>query len=76
MFAGPKQGRKDDKAHPPIHPVKHADRAALTDSEWKIYDLLTRHFLATLAKDAIGSETKVKIEIGGEMFHADGESCE
>jgi DNA topoisomerase-3 len=29
-----------------------------------------------LAKDAIGSETKVKVELGGEMFHADGESCE
>ena len=71
MFAGPKAGKKDDKAHPPIHPVKHVDRGSLSNDEWRIYDLLSRHFLASLAKDAKGSETKVKI-VFGENFHVDG----
>ena len=66
QFSGPKHGKKDDKAHPPIHPVKYADKAGLTDQEFKIYDLLSRHFLATLAKDAKGNETKVKVEMNGE----------
>jgi DNA topoisomerase III len=59
MYRGPRQGPKDDKAHPPIHPVKNASRDSMTDPEWKIYDLISRHFLATMAKDAIGSETKI-----------------
>ena len=75
MYAGPKWGKKDDKAHPPIHPVKHADRNSLTDMEWKIYDLLSRHFLASLAKDAKGSETRVTVDLGGESFHCEGEEC-
>lgn len=75
MYAGPKWGKKDDKAHPPIHPVKHADRNALTDQEWKIYDFITRHFLASLSKDAKGSETRVTADLGGETFHTEGEEC-
>ena len=51
LWAGPKKGKEDDKAHPPIHPVKNAERAGLLPDEWKIYDLLTRHFLATISKD-------------------------
>lgn len=57
MWNPPKKGKHDDKAHPPIHPVKNARRDQLSDSEWKIYELLARHFLATISKDAIGSET-------------------
>lgn len=29
MWGGPKNGKQDDKAHPPIHPVKHASRQEL-----------------------------------------------
>lgn len=57
MWSGPRNGRLDDKAHPPIHPVKNANRDQLTSEEWRIYDLLARHFLATISKDAIGAET-------------------
>jgi DNA topoisomerase-3 len=76
LFAGPRKGMKDDKAHPPIHPVKFAPRESMTDQEWKIYDLLSRHFLATMAKDALGSETKIVAEHGLETFNLDGEICE
>jgi DNA topoisomerase III len=34
--------------------------------------LLTRHFLATVAKDAQGSETTIKVEMGGEQFSCYG----
>ena len=53
-YGGPRNGNKDDKAHPPIHPVKNADRDRLSGDEWRIYELLSRHFLATLSKDAVG----------------------
>jgi len=68
MWGGPKNGKLDDKAHPPIHPVKNADRNQLDANEWKIYELLTRHFLATISKDAVGSETTIQAEMGGEEF--------
>ena len=73
-FQWPKQGKNDDKAHPPIHPVKAAmeEDDNMTLDEWKIYELVTRHFLACCSKDASGFETIVKIEVGGEHFHAKG----
>ena len=73
QWSGPKKGKHDDKAHPPIHPVKNANKFQLQNTqEWLIYDILTRHFLATVAKDAELAETTVKATIGGEWFHCKG----
>ncbi|CDW85516.1 dna topoisomerase [Stylonychia lemnae] len=72
MWGGPKNGKLDDKAHPPIHPVKNANKSELGFEEWKVYDLIARHFLATISKDAIGSETKIDLTIGDELFTAKG----
>ena len=76
LWAGPKRGKHDDNAHPPIHPVKNADKNSLTDPEWKIYDMLARHFLATISKDAELYETAVKVGMGGEFFNAKGVAIE
>ena len=72
MWGGPKNGKLDDKAHPPIHPVKGARKEEMDSNEWKIYDLISRHFLATISKDAIGNETKVDVQLGSEIFIAKG----
>ena len=72
MFKGPRNGKQDDKAHPPIHPVKVAYKNELGLDEWRIYELVARHFLACISKDAVGSETKVECFIGGEYFHTKG----
>ena len=66
MWAPPRGGNKDDKAHPPIHPVKAAKEEDMTPDEWKVYELVSRHFLACVSKDAIGNETKVDVKIGVE----------
>ena len=76
MWNPPKKGKHDDKAHPPIHPVKNASKDKLSDSEWKIYELLSRHFLATISKDAIGSETSITANMSGEIFHCKGITVE
>jgi len=68
MWGGPENGKLDDKAHPPIHPVKNVNKAELLSDEWKVYELLSRHFLATISKDAVGSETTIKAEMGQEQF--------
>lgn len=66
----PRNGNKSDKAHPPIHPIKLADN--LSGDEKKVYDLICRHFLACLSRDAQGSETVVTIKIAAEEFTANG----
>ena len=68
---GPRKGSKDDKAHPPIHPVKFVTEFESKDHQ-NIYELLTRHFLASLSKNAEGNETSVEVKIGDEVFHATG----
>lgn len=60
----PRQGKKSDQAHPPIHPTKYTN--SLQGSEQKVYELIVRHFLACVSKDAKGHETKVEILIGDE----------
>jgi len=44
----------------------------MNGQEWAIYNLITRHFLGSVAKDAIGSETTIRVEMGGEMFNCHG----
>lgn len=60
----PRQGRKTDKAHPPIHPTKYASN--LAGPEKAVYELVVRHFLACLSDDARGMETVVDMTMAGE----------
>jgi DNA topoisomerase-3 len=72
MWQGPRNGKLDDKAHPPIHPVKQPGPNELNFDESRVYDLLARHFLASIAKDAQGSETTIRADMGGELFSCYG----
>jgi DNA topoisomerase-3 len=75
-YCPPRKGLKDDQAHPPIHPTKCVELNQLdNDDEKRVYELVTRHFLACCAHDARGSQTKLSICIpqnGGESFSATG----
>jgi len=73
-FTAPRRGKRDDQAHPPIHPLKSAEKSSDFSSpdEFKIYQLVTRHFLACCAPDAIGSGTHLEVQVACEIFHADG----
>ncbi|KAF4519848.1 hypothetical protein B566_EDAN017439 [Ephemera danica] len=66
----PRQGKKSDQAHPPIHPTKYANN--LNGTAQRLYELVVRHFLACCSKDAKGQETKVQLDIADEKFHASG----
>ena len=66
----PRAGKKSDQAHPPIHPLKPAIN--LSGNDARVYELITRHFLACVSQDAVGKETTVEIDINGEKFHANG----
>ena len=69
-FSKPRRGKKNDKAHPPIHPTAHA--GGLNGDDKKVYEFVTRRFLACCSKDAEGFETTVEVVAGGEEFSATG----
>lgn len=71
-FKQPRQGRNNDKAHPPIHPVNYVAPTQLNDNERRVYEFVVRRFLACCSEDALGEATDIEIEYGGEIFHAHG----
>ena len=72
-FRAPRNGNKDDKAHPPIHPTKFAqDSDFQSPEEAKLYELVVRHFLACCSDDAKGQQTTITIDIASEIFTAWG----
>lgn len=71
-FQQPRQGRHDDKAHPPIHPVIYAAPSVLSEDEKKVYEFVVRRFLACCSEDAHGVATDVEITYGEEIFTAHG----
>ena len=69
-FKEPKKGKNSDQAHTAIHPTKSG--ANLQGEPRRVYDLIARHFLACCSDDAKGSETTVRLEMGGEEFYQTG----
>ncbi|TFY76359.1 hypothetical protein EWM64_g7651 [Hericium alpestre] len=69
-FFTPRRGKNNDQAHPPIHPTAHAGN--LVGDEKRVYEFITRRFLASCSKDALGFMTTVDVLYGGEEFHASG----
>ena len=68
----PSRGKKRSTDHPPIYPVSAATRERLSPEEWKLYELVSRRFLATLLPAAEMKSITANIDIGGEDFVANG----
>ncbi|KAK5132614.1 hypothetical protein LTR08_008813 [Meristemomyces frigidus] len=71
-FSQPREGRNDDKAHPPIHPVNFVMPTSLTQEEQRVHEFVVRRFLACCSQDAKGSKTEISILYGSETFNASG----
>jgi DNA topoisomerase III len=69
-FNKPRKGKKNDKAHPPIHPTSYAGN--LAGNEKKVYEYVTRRFLASCSKDAEGFQTTITVNVNNEEFSANG----
>ena len=66
-FNNPRKG-SDAGDHPPITPMKLANRNEFDNDTWRIYDYICRHFLATVSKDMKYRATTTRFNIGGEIF--------
>jgi len=65
------QGKKDDPAHPAIHPTGQKPEK-LGKEEGKLYDLIVRRFLAAFAPPAGKENTSVDVDADGEVYNARG----
>lgn len=68
----PTRGRTETTDHPPIYPTGAADPRKLKPDHAKVYELVVRRFLATLAPDAVGWARRARVEVNGEPFDAKG----
>ena len=71
-FQQPREGKHDDKAHPPIHPITYAGPTALGHDERRLYEYVVRRFLACCSEDAQGLATEIELLYGEETFTARG----
>ena len=62
---------KEAKDHPPIHPVKLPNEK-LNPQEARIFDLISRRFLATLSDESEEEIISIKLNIKGNEFTAKG----
>jgi DNA topoisomerase I len=68
----PTRGKKSSTDHPPIHPTGAGTREQLGDDAFKVYELVLRRFLATLAPDAQWKTLKILFGAGGEEYTTTG----
>jgi len=66
----PVQGKKDDPAHPAIHPTGQS--GSLKGPEKNLYDLIVRRFLAAFAPKAKREQNRVEVDSNGEIYAAAG----
>jgi DNA topoisomerase I len=69
----PSRGRTEATDHPPIYPTSAVDLKKLKPDHARVYELVVRRFLATVAPDAIGIARTAEVEIGGEPFEGKGQ---
>jgi len=68
----PSRGDKRTTDHPPIYPTGSPRRGELGDRDWRLYELVARRFMATLADDAVMESNRVDLAVSGEPFVARG----
>ncbi|MEF8900338.1 MAG: DNA topoisomerase I, partial [Halovenus sp.] len=69
----PTEGDEETTDHPPIHPTGELpDWGALGDDEWQIYELVVRHFFATVAEPATWEHLRVVAGANGCRLKANG----
>lgn len=66
------RGDKRTTDHPPIYPTGSPSRQELDEREWRLYELVARRFMATLADEAVMESNRVDLSLSGEPFFARG----
>lgn len=67
----PREGGKEDEAHPAIHPTGEMPKA-MSGEEETVYDIIAKRFLACFAEAALIENTKAVLSAGTEEYTASG----
>jgi DNA topoisomerase-1 len=68
----PREGSKQDPAHPAIYPTGKKPQRTLDEAERRVWDLIVRRFMAAFGKTAIIQSVKAVIHINGHYFFLRG----
>ena len=68
----PSRGDKRTTDHPPIYPTGSPRRGELGERDWRLYELVARRFMATLADEAVMESNRVDLVLSDEPFVARG----
>uniref|UniRef100_A0A671PTG0 DNA topoisomerase n=1 Tax=Sinocyclocheilus anshuiensis TaxID=1608454 RepID=A0A671PTG0_9TELE len=60
--------------HPPITPMRAASESELGSNGWRLYDYITRHFIATVSPDCKYLQTTISFSIATESFTCSGKT--
>jgi DNA topoisomerase-1 len=64
----PLEGKKEDPAHPAIYPTGNLPERKLGISEGKLWDLVSRRFMAVFGEPALKQSVKAEINVNGHRF--------
>ncbi len=67
----PKEGPREDPAHPAIYPTGEQPKGNLSVMEWKIFDLVVRRFCNAFASDEIVEKLRITFDLALNDFIAD-----
>ena len=68
----PREGAKEDPAHPAVYPTGNVPERSLDESERRIWDLVVRRFMAVFGEPAVKQSMKVTINVNGHRFYLRG----
>jgi len=68
----PREGPKEDPAHPAVYPTGNTPSRVLDESERRIWDLVVRRFMAVFGEPGVKQSMKASINVNGHHFYLRG----
>jgi len=68
----PREGSKEDPAHPAVYPTGNTPTRVLDESERRIWDLVVRRFMAVFGEPSVKQSMKAAINVNGHHFYLRG----
>jgi DNA topoisomerase-1 len=68
----PREGAKEDPAHPAVYPTGNRAERTLDESERRILDLVARRFMAVFGEPGIKQSMKATVNVNGHLFYLRG----
>ncbi len=68
----PKEGGRQDPAHPAIHPTGNLPDRKLKTHEWKLWDLIVKRFMAAFGEPAKRQSLTIEIDVNSHRFLLSG----